>query len=207
MIKVFLNTFKSPTKSIDYIQTRLRSAKDIFSQGGHVTMVYKDQKFRMHFDNKRVLEVPLINISTDGLLSEVILDSLPLNTITHGENLRFISKLNKLKQYSRFSSPLGANRYKKHEDLAITNFLKALISEPPLFNLHREGLNDYKAIIEYIQGFDSTIKLTIHRIAYLKRTRVSWKSVPRLPNCVAFITYIKQKFKDFDEDSFFRKID
>lgn len=57
MLKVFTETFFSENKTIEYFQSRLRSAKDVYKNGGHVTMVYKDQQFRMHFYNKRVLEV------------------------------------------------------------------------------------------------------------------------------------------------------
>jgi Ni/Co efflux regulator RcnB len=60
MIDVFTETFKSESKTIEYIQSRLRSASDIYKKGGHVTMVYRDQQFRMHFYNKRVLEDPLV---------------------------------------------------------------------------------------------------------------------------------------------------
>jgi len=59
MLEILIETFQSESKTIEYIQSRLRSATDIFKKGGHVTMVYKDQQFRMHYDNKRVLEVPL----------------------------------------------------------------------------------------------------------------------------------------------------
>jgi hypothetical protein len=44
---------------------------------------------------KRVLEVLLDRKIEDGLISEVLLDSKPLNTTTHGENLRFIRKIEK----------------------------------------------------------------------------------------------------------------
>ena len=44
MLKIFTETFKSEktkTKTtIEYIQSRLRSAKEINKRGGHVTMVY-----------------------------------------------------------------------------------------------------------------------------------------------------------------------
>lgn len=36
-----------------YIADRLRTPIELFKKGGHVTMVYRDQKFRMAFDNKR----------------------------------------------------------------------------------------------------------------------------------------------------------
>jgi hypothetical protein len=86
-MEVFTDTFKSDDKTLEYIQSRLRSATDIYKHGGHVTMVYRDQLFRMHYDNKRVLVDDRL-----GLTEEVLLDSKPLQNISQGENLRFISK-------------------------------------------------------------------------------------------------------------------
>ena len=46
------------TKSFEFIQTRLRSANEIFRKGGHVTRIYSDRNFRMHYDNRRIVLVP-----------------------------------------------------------------------------------------------------------------------------------------------------
>jgi len=56
MLKCFLEVVKSENKTIEYVQGRLRSASEIYKRGGHVTMESRDQLFRMHFDNRRVLE-------------------------------------------------------------------------------------------------------------------------------------------------------
>lgn len=198
-LKVFTETFKSETKCVEFIQSRLRSAKDIYTRGGHVTMVYNDQQFRMHFDNKRLL------VASPGEIEEQLLDSKPLMHIKHGENLRFISKLTKISQYSKFSSSGVTSRYKKSDELAITNFIKALVSEPPLFKLHRVGLEKYSDIIDYLKAFNPSINISKNRIAYLKSKSVNWRSVPRISKSDEFIKYIKLKFKDFDENSFFRE--
>jgi hypothetical protein len=49
MLSVFLATVKSEHKTIEYVQSRLRSANEIYKRGGQLTMVKKDQLFRMHF--------------------------------------------------------------------------------------------------------------------------------------------------------------
>jgi hypothetical protein len=87
MLEVFTKTLKSESKTIEYIQTRLRSASDIYKKGGHITMVYKDQLFRMHYDNRRLLVLPKNNSSNPSLLV-----SNSLQNISQGPNLRFISK-------------------------------------------------------------------------------------------------------------------
>jgi hypothetical protein len=42
-----------PGQTITFISESLRSAKDLIKQGGHVTMGYRDQNYRVHYDNKR----------------------------------------------------------------------------------------------------------------------------------------------------------
>ena len=166
MWKTFTEIFASEGKSIEYIQTRLRSASDIYKKGGHVTMVYKDQQFRMHFDNKRVLENEEI---IDGML-----DSKPLNNIKHGENLRFIGRVSKNKQYSRFSNLGGSgNRYRHPVELAVRNFVKGLLTEPPMFNLHRVGLESNQKIVDFIHRFNPSLKITVNSIALLKNRSIN----------------------------------
>lgn len=55
MKEVFSQALKSEKKTIGFVQHRLRSATDIYKKGGHVISTYKDQIFRLHFDNRRVL--------------------------------------------------------------------------------------------------------------------------------------------------------
>jgi hypothetical protein len=59
LLNLFIETFHFESKTIEYIKTRLRSAKDIYLKGGHVTKVYRDQQIRMHFYNKRLIQIPL----------------------------------------------------------------------------------------------------------------------------------------------------
>jgi len=166
MIKVFTDTIKTDSKTIEFILSRLRSATDIFKKGGHVTMEYKDQQFRMHFDNKRVIEVPEV------IGDEYFLDSRPVDTITHGENLRFIGKLTKIKQYTRYANKSNVVRYNNIEDLAINNFVKGLLAEPPMFNLNRSVLKKYKNILEFLKAYNPEIKLNENSIAVLKYRKV-----------------------------------
>lgn len=55
MLDGMLDLIKSEHKTMEFTQSRLRSAADIYNKGGQVTMQYRDQIFRMHFDNRRVL--------------------------------------------------------------------------------------------------------------------------------------------------------
>lgn len=170
LVDKFTQVLKSESKSMEYIQARLRSASDIYKQGGHVTMVYKDQQFRMHFDNRRLIVAPKTESdSTNKPSLNSLLDSKPLKNITQGKNLRFMAKLNKTKLYSNYTSKGNKGKsYKKHVDLAVLNFLKGLLTEPPMFNLNREGLESYTKIVSYLKEFDSKIGVTEHDVANLK---------------------------------------
>lgn len=69
------------------------------------------------------------------------------------------SLLSKIKQYSRYSNVGNDVKYKQQIDLNILNFVKGLLVEPPMFNLHREGLGSYKSIIEYLKEYNPDIKI------------------------------------------------
>lgn len=55
LLDLLIECFKSEPKTLEYIQNSLRSATEIYKKGGHVTMKYRDQVFRMHYDNRRAL--------------------------------------------------------------------------------------------------------------------------------------------------------
>lgn len=62
-------------------------------------MVYKDQKFRLPYDNRR-----LIKESNDSNLDRRLFDSSPLKNVKQGHKMRYIIKLNKQHQYSQYSN-------------------------------------------------------------------------------------------------------
>jgi hypothetical protein len=199
MLNVFLDTISSDNKTIEYVQTRLRSAIDIYKKGGHVTSTFRDQQFRMHFDNRRLIVEPV------KTLNVTFLDSKPLIDVDHAENLRAISKMSKTGLYSRQTSGGGKdNSYKTYEDLAIRNFVKGVLSNPPLFNLEGSDFKSYKAINEFLKGYKSSINYTPQIISNLKNRSIKWKSTPRTPQSEDFIKYVKSKIVNFDVDSFFR---
>jgi hypothetical protein len=92
-------------KELKFLQKQLRSGKDIFKHGGHVTEVLSDRIYRLLYDNKRFI------IEEDG---KTLLDSKPLNTIEKGSLLRYISKLPKVNLYSRNVS--NSNSSLAHKD-------------------------------------------------------------------------------------------
>jgi hypothetical protein len=196
---LFKEILKSENKTLEYVQSSLRSALDIYREGGHVTMVYKDQTFRLHYDNRRIIEEPRGLETTD--FSSIMLDSKPVPNIEYCKNLRFMSKLHKQRLYNRQNSTLTGNKYKNYTDLAIRNFIKGVLSNPPKYNLERNF--SYSEIIEFIKEYDSKVKISKQSISNLKNRKNIFKSVPRTKESIKFVEYVKTKFKNFDEQSYF----
>jgi len=89
LVTIFREILKSNHKyfEFEFTQKRLRSAKDIFNNGGHVTAVYKDLKLRLFHDNRRQIIEPKDFKGYD--LSEVLLDSNPVLNILQAKKQRF----------------------------------------------------------------------------------------------------------------------
>src|SRR3954454_24829960 len=100
-------------KYFNFLTSRLRSAKEIYLKGGHVTMIYSDQIYRLMFDNKRVI--------LDKDLNVTLFESKPLKNVEEGKMLRYISKLPKTSSYSKMSGCGSNNLYKSNEELMIRN--------------------------------------------------------------------------------------
>jgi hypothetical protein len=198
---MFLNALSEDHKSLEYLQFSLRSAKDIFKKGGHVTRVYKDQVFRLHYDNRRLIQIPDNFDESIFDLSKTLLDSKPVKSIEESRNLRNISKIHKIKLYNKETTALSSNTYKDYSDLAIRNFIKGLLSEPRLYNLD-DSLKTYSDIIEFINGYKGSKKITKSSISHLKNRKMVFKPVPRTKETLEFVKYVKGKYKDFNEEDF-----
>lgn len=199
--KIFKDTLKSEDKSWVFVQNSLRSALDIYKGGGHVTRVYKDQMFRLQYDNKRLIIIPKGYENTIDF-SNILLDSIPVPNKEFSKTLRFLSKFHKQSIYSKGTSTSSGNKYKSYIDLAVRNFLRGLLSNPPLYNLKNE-FTSYSEIVEFVQGYDDKIKLSKSSISHLKSRKMVFKTVPRTKVTMDFIDYVKIKFPEFDEVSFF----
>ena len=104
------------------------------------------------------------------------MDSKPLEDITQGQNLRFIGRICKNKQYGKYiNSGKGLRKYRGKDEIAVRNFLKALLSTPPLFNLSRDGFYSIESIIEFIHCFNPSIKLTKSGLGVLQQRVKSYK--------------------------------
>ena len=201
----FLELMKTEGKTVEFVQSRLRSASDIYNKGGHLTMVHRDQQFRMHYDNRRVLQWE----STIPYSVECLVDSKPLLDVLEGKNLRFIARMSKTKQYSKYNSEgKSIALYNNNEEIAIRNFLKGLLITPAMFNLNRRELNSYTSIVEYIKNYNPLFKINEVTLAQVKRRvnakQIKWMRVQETKASAAFVKYVQQKFKDFDVVSYYK---
>jgi len=188
---LFLETLLKD-KELFFIQKQLRSGKDIFKKGGHVTDILSDKIYRLLYDNKRFI------IEEKG---KTLLDSRPLNTIDEGSLLRYISKLPKVSLYSINISNPNSGKYKNKQDLMVRNFIRALLNN--MFNLNSDYFKNYAEIIEYLKEFDKSISISENSISQLKR-RGFFTKVPRNAESELFVDYIKIKFPNFEEKEWFK---
>ena len=117
----------------------------------------------------------------------------------------------KTKLYGKYSNiGVGKLKYKgnkSNEEIIVRNFLKGLLTTPPLFNLNIDSFYRYGGIIEFINDFDPSFNITPKMLAHLKQRRDEIKLIPvqKTSQSEAFIKYVQRKFKNFDAESFYRK--
>lgn len=200
LIDVFLHTIKSEHKTIEYVQSTLRSAKDIYTKGGHVTMQYRDQYFRMHYDNRRVLKWE----TTIPAKAEVLIDSIPLLTAKEGENLRYISGVHKKKLYGKYTSVGNrVNKYKITGEIAVRNFVKGVLTNPMLFNLTKDTFYTNRDLIEFIECYNPLFKYNDVILTQYKNRKVKLLKTPRSKESEDFVKYVKIRFPHFTEEGFY----
>ena len=201
LLSLLVENFKSEPKTIEFIQSSLRSASEIYKHGGHVTMKYRDQLFRMHYDNRRVLLWETTIPST----IEALVDSKPLKDVQDGDNLRSISRMYKQKLYGKFSNAgAGVNKYRGNEEIAVRYFLKGVVATPPKFNLPIDSFNTYREIIAFVKDFNPKLRFTENDLSKYKSRHVKVLKVQKSKETEAFVRYVKDKFDSFDIGSFYR---
>jgi len=207
--KYFLETIKSPDRVLEFVSHSLRGAKEIHKYGGHVTDKYRDQVFRMWFNNCRVILNPNnIDLSTE----EVLLDSRPPVNIEESLTLRHYSKLPRTNRYQKNTSLKSTNIYKSYLEMAVRTFLKDLFNNNNGLSL--SDFSGYKDIINFIEDFSKTSRLKIDRKidkAYISQVKIRGfkvkvnKIVPKTTETLKFADYIESKYPNFNKAGFFKK--
>jgi len=91
---------------------------------------------------------------------------------------------------------------KDYTDLAIRNFIKGLLSIPTKYNL----VNDFKSyseIIDFIKNYKRNIRISKTSLSNLKNRKMVIKAVPRTNETERFTEYVKTRYKNFDDKTFF----
>jgi hypothetical protein len=199
---LFKDTLSKPIKTIEFVQSRLRSSLDIYKKGGHVTKIYSDRIFKLLFDNKRVIDLPEeMKDKTD--YSDFLLDSKPGVDIEEIGYLRKLSTLSIAKTYDKGLPSNKTKSYKDYTDVVIRNFLKTLLNG----ELEVDGLvfDSYSSIIEFIKGYKKNIRISKQSLSNLKNRPIVLKSVPYNEETELFIGYVKTKFPNFNSQKVFNK--
>jgi hypothetical protein len=204
LVDLLKNTLETKSKSLTFIQSSLTSAKAIYKHGGHVTMQLRDQTFRLHFDNRRSISDGSFEGSFEvERLKNSLLDSEPLENVDDCRNLRSLMKFSKQKSYNKLTSGSSNSKYLNSLDVAVRTFLKGLMCIPPKYNLHND-FECYNDIIDYLKSYDIKIKVSKSNISRLKNRNMIFRSVPRTSDTLKFAEFLKLKYPDFDETSYFK---
>jgi hypothetical protein len=202
----FKNALKSKEKLFEYTRKTLRSAKDIFDKGGHVTTILKDQNFRLLHDNRRNIIHKNILPSGSVDLSKHLLDSKPLIDKNHCKTLRYLSKFPFTMPFNKNNTNRAQTRYKTFEEVGIRNFIKGYYSSNLKFGLVGNEFKFAKDILTFINGIKSTkaLKLSVSSISKLKNRRLFMKPVPPTVENLRFCELVKRKFPHFRDDLFLK---
>lgn len=167
-------------------------------------MTYKDQIFRLLFDNRRKIIEPLNFKSVD--FSNCIIGSMPLTSIEECKRIRFISKIKRTSIYNKNTSPSSRNVYKHLLELAVRNFIKGYLNKEPLFGLQGNEFKNYKELKDFILAYEPAkhILISSQSISNLKHRKMIFKPVVKRKETLDFIEYVKTKIKSFNENEFFK---
>jgi hypothetical protein len=190
----------SECKTLEYVQGRLRSASDIYKQGGNVTKKYRDQLFRLHYDNRRLLNWE----SSIPPSLENLIDSNPHSAVTDGKNLRFIGSLLKKNTYGKYLSGGGVStKYADKSELAVRNFVKGLVSSPPKYNLPPHEFITNIEILDYVKRYKPELKLSVDQVSLYKNRVVKLGKLQKTKQTEEFVNYVLKRFPCFDTKSFY----
>jgi hypothetical protein len=184
--------------TINFASRSLRSALDVYKQGGHVTMSYRDQDFRIAYNNNRVI--------LDDSKSEGFLSSRPIESIEEALTLRRYSQLPRSSVYQKNTSQKTNSKYTSILEIGIRAFLKALLAGHS--GLTMTSFSGYRDIIDYVHKFVYSSGWNLRRgldSSYISQLKMRQKDktqkpyqVPRHPCILSFFDYVKERFKDFD---------
>lgn len=188
-------------KRIEYIQTSLRSASDIYNKGGNVVLVYRDRSFNLEYDNKRCI----IENNSSSLL-----DTKPWDNIVGYEKIRVLKDSVTNPVYVKGLSTGQSKVYKTHLETSVRSFIKACLSRDieNRYGIPFEEFTNYQSIVDFVKSIDkdNIVKISKSSISSLKYRNAIARTVPRTEENESFIAAVKQRIPGFDTDLFFKEL-
>jgi hypothetical protein len=192
-------------KTISFASTTLRSAIEIYKKGGHVSMSYRDQDFRVYYNNNRIIEEPGI----DGFFN-----SRPVKSVEEALTQRRYSQITRGTAYQRNTSLRSNNKYSSNLEIGIRGFLKAVLSGEHGLSLN--SFTGYRDLIDFVHKFVFSSGYKLRRAidsSYVSQLKMRIKGkirkpyqVPRLPGIIAFYDYVKERYPSFDPSLILSKV-
>lgn len=196
-------------KTVTFTSTSLRSATDIYKKGGHVTMEYRDQDFRLWYNNQRVVQENLGNNLGNNLEKKGdigLLWTRPVKSIEEALTLRRFATLSKGGLYHKSTGLKSLNKYKSYLEIGVRAFIKDVVKSRNGVSLSM--FKGYNGVIDFIREYlyesGQKLKRTLNSsyISHIKlrsENKVSKpRMVPRLSSIMKFFDFVKDRFVDYD---------
>jgi hypothetical protein len=137
-------------KSSSFHYEKVKDSKDLYKlrlrSGGHVTMKYRDQRFRLHYNNMRVV----LNPRNLDLLTNM-LETRPISSVEEAILLRKIGNIMKGGVYQQNTSVKSINGYTSTLELAVRVFIKDILNDRNGISYSTFG--SYGGIVSFINDF------------------------------------------------------
>jgi hypothetical protein len=190
-------------KTISFASTSLRSAIDIYKKGGHVTMSYRDQDFRVLYNNNRIV------IEGEG---EGFLSTRPVESIEEALTLRRYSQLVRSTPYQKTTSMGSINKYTSNLEIGVRTFLRDVLNSKN--GLSMSSFSGYRELIDYVHewvlssGYKLKRALTSSYVSQLKMRSankvIKPYGLPRVSSIISFFAYVKERFPTYDTSFLFK---
>lgn len=142
--KILKEVLLSEDKSMRYLQSRLRSGREIYETGYHVCEILQERDFNMLSDNRRIFD--------KDCMEGGFHNSRPFDNVRQCDLNRFVSRMGRVVKYQRslnLEAPADVKKHSGSLDTAVRKFIRSLFVNE--YNLHYNGVfNNYKHLLLYI---------------------------------------------------------
>lgn len=200
LIRELTRLLRGQDKVIEYIQTGLRGANEIYKEGGHVVSKQSDRNFSIEYDNRRSI------IETE----KSFLDSNPWKNVIEYGKIRVLKNTVSKPVFNKSYIESMSKSYRSQLETSVRSFIKACLASEALnrYGIPEGSFKGYKNIIEFVYGYEPAreVKISLSSISRLRHRNTISRTVPRTEENESFIKYVKDTFNNFEEDRFFKEL-